>query len=259
MSLQVTNQQSERQQLVLLRRQSVFMFIVTHLDATGCFSGSDQYVANTVAVSNRLSVLRARQSLIDTGDLLVIETDRRWDKATGKLLPNRVRPVSTRTFWKREWVRNGSKTDADSVTDPGSDFVTLSESRGLGDKVVSRTRVNDSKDAGSSPVSTSAVNKVNRLVHEHKNSITAYRSTGDCIEELQQVAYSAGSRELGDRVRRTFDPPVKRHLDQLRRALSRARASLKRYPSSAKTEMPLRHRAEIKRIEAEIAELEGVQ
>src|SRR5438046_10444941 len=110
MSLTIHNLKSERQQIVLLRRQSVFMFIATHLDADGCFSESDQFIANTVAASNRVAVNRVRKSLEATGDVMVVENGRH--DAKGNPLPNKVRPVSVRTFWVCEWVRNGSKTES---------------------------------------------------------------------------------------------------------------------------------------------------
>ncbi len=217
MSLQVLNNKSEREQIVQLRRQSVFMFIATHLDPDGCFSGSDQYIANTVAGSNRQSVNRTRQSLEKTGDVMVVESDR-YD-AKGKSLPNRVRPVPIRTFWVREWIRNGSKTDPDF---PRSEH---------GQSAVPRSRVNSLNQHGLTPQSEAPVNTDKTRAHEHKNNTPLLESPSFISVDKQSIEYGACSREHG--FTKYTDPPVQRALDALRTKLAEMKAQQTKSPHNS--------------------------
>jgi hypothetical protein len=208
MSITVTNLKSERQQIVSLRRQAVFMFIATHLDADGCFSESDQYIANTVAGSNRVSVNRARKSLEETGDVMVVEKDRRDENRNQ--LPNRVRPVPVRTFWVREWVRGGSKT----------------ESSEHGENASEQTRIKSFNPQELTPQTKAPVNTAGTRVHEHKNSSLYTEQPISISVELQNTAYRACWSEHG------FDPPVAKAIRQLRNKLVEVQAQQKASPAN---------------------------
>jgi hypothetical protein len=241
MSTTVTKQKSEREQIVALRRQAVFMFIATHLDADGCFSQSDQYIANTVAASNRNSVSRTRQSLEASGDVMVIESDRR--DAKGKSLPNRVRPVPTKTFWVREWVRNGSKAETSEH----------------GEIEVLRSRVNSSNGAGVTHETGAPVSTAKTRAHEQKNSTPLTESLYSLSVEQQSTAYSTRWSEHGQASIKYIDPPVKQALTKLRKQLDEAKSRLSIYSEHATGEKPEKLRADVRRIECAIAVLEGRQ
>ncbi len=246
MSLTVTNQKSEREQIVALRRQAVFMFIATHLDTDGCFSDSDTYIANTVAGCNRQSVSRARQSLEATGDVMVIETDRH--DAKGRNLPNKVRPAPVATFWVREWFRQESKA----------------ESREHGENASEWARVNPSKDAGLTQKTGAPVGTVKTRAHEHNNQVSLKESPSSksvsSLEREKREDSVTSSREHGEKsIAYTLDKPVKQALAALRDKLARLKTQLSMYASDARGEKPEGYRAEVRDIEAQIATLEGRQ
>jgi len=228
MSLKITNEKSEREQIVALRRQAVFMFIVTHLDADGCFSESDQFIANTIAGSNRKSVNRARKSLEETGDVMVIETNRQ-DATTKRQLPNRVRPVPVKTFWVREWIRQGSKTE--------------SCVHGENDSSCPREELLSPKDLPSK--SHVSVSTAGSRGHDHKNNMLYTDQPYSLSVGLQSTAYSACCGVHG------FDPPVQQALDRLRGELAETQAQQKASSSNPYWG------TKIEEIEAQIAELEG--
>jgi hypothetical protein len=234
MSLTVTNPKSERQQIVDLRRQAVFAFISSHLDAEGHFSESDQYIANVIAGSDRKSVNRARQSLEQSGDCMIVEKDRR--DAGGKPLPNKVRPVPSKTFWVREWIRQGSKA----------------ETRVHGENGISRPQVNPSKEAGLKQKTSAPVSTVKTRGHDHKNSTQRTESPFSISEGLHSTAYSTHCCVHG-----VFDPPVRRALAALQRQLADVKSRLMIYSENATGGPPEQLRAELRDIEGRIATLEG--
>lgn len=243
MSLQVHNIISEREQIVALRRQAVFMFIATHLDADGCFCGSDQYIANTVASSDRKSVNRIRKALEESGDVMIVNEERRYD-SRGKLLPNRVRPVPIKTFWLREWIRQGSKA-AETALDTSGRSVQ-------GETGSSRPRLHASNDAGVTQESSAPVSKAKTLGRDHKNSIPLTESLHSLSVEQQSTARSTCRSVQGEPSTKYIDPPVKRAIAQRRAQIEKIRTSTSMYRT-----MPEKERAEVQRIEREIAELEG--
>ncbi|MGE5052930.1 MAG: hypothetical protein ACM3WP_02105 [Acidobacteriota bacterium] len=243
MSLQVTNQKCEREQIVALRRQSVFMFIATHLDADGCFSESDQYIANTVAGSDRKSVNRARKSLEETGDIMVVNEERRYD-ARGKLLSNRVRPVPVRTFWVREWVRQGSKT-AETALDTSGRSVQ-GETEGL------CPRLNPSNDEGLTQKTSAPVSKDKTLGRVHKNRVPLSEPLHSLSVGLQGIESCTHTSVQGEPSKKYIDSPVKRALARLRGDLEEAKGYLAKYDSAI-------NRENVRRIEQQIADLEGRQ
>lgn len=234
MSLQVTNQKSEREQIVALRRQSVFMFIATHLDADGCFSESDQYIANTVAASERKSVSRTRQALESSGDVMVVEKDR-YDKVTGRKLPNKVRPVPIKTFWVREWVRQGEKT----------------ETCVHGENASSRPRENHSNDEGLTPEQSASASTAKHRGHDHKNNTPLTESLHSLSVEQQSTEHCARWSVHGEPSAKYIDPPVKRALARLQKQLAETQAQQKISPQN-----PYWGNL-IVEIEQSIAELEG--
>jgi hypothetical protein len=239
MSLKIPSpSKSERQELALLRRQSVFMFIATHLDADGCFEESMSYIAATVAGSNRHSVQYAVESLIETGDIIVVESERRDTK--GKPLPNRQRPVPVRTFWVREWVRNGSKTGVSTggMSAHGERGVECSRSKSLNSQDLTSNR--------ELPVLTDKTR-----ASAHKNS-TLYREQLNSISaELQSTACSTHRSAHG--FTKYIDPPVQRALDALQDKLKEMKAQQQVSPHNPYWAK------EVAETEAEIAELGGVQ
>lgn len=236
MSLIITDKKPERQQVVLLRRQAVFMFIVTHLDDDGCFSGSDQYIANTVAGSNRKSISRARQSLQETGDVMVVESGRH--DAKGNQLPNKVCPVPTRTFWVREWVRGGSQTTLEP------------ESRVHGENATSCPRSSTLKPEDLTSQTDALVSTVKTRGHDHKHNITALNTPHLLSVEQKSVESRACSRVHGLTFTKYIDPPVARALEHLRGELEKVRGYLAKYDSAI-------NREDVRRVEQQIAELEG--
>jgi hypothetical protein len=233
MSLQVSNHKPERDQIVALRVQSVFLFIATRCDADGYFSESDQYIANAVASSERKSVSRARTILEDRDDILVVEKDR-YDPATGKKLPNKVRPVPIPTFWYRELVRQGSK----------------GESCVHGENAVSCPRVNPSKDEGLTPVTSAPVSTAKHRGHDHKRALQRTESQSFLAEGYQNslsteslsTEHCARWSVHGEPFTKYIDPPVKQELKRLRRARAQTPDSL---------------RDKIREIDEQIALLEG--
>src|SRR5204863_3494245 len=113
-----------------------------------------------------------RQSLQETGDCMVIERDR-YD-AKGRLLPNKVRPVPPKTFWVREWVRNGSTM----------------ENCVQGEDEVSCPRVSPNKDTGWPSTTSAPVSKAKHFGHDQKNSTPLTESQHSLSVGLQDRAYS---------------------------------------------------------------------
>jgi hypothetical protein len=238
MSLTVSNPpKSERQELAQSRRQNVFAFIASHLDDKGEFSESDQFIANTVACSNRDSVKYAREHLQAAGDLLILEKDR-WDKDTGKPLPNRVRPVPIHTFWLREWYRGGSKGAKPTVG------TSASSAHGKQGSECPRTKSLESQDL--TPKMDAPVPTVAGGGSAHKNS-TLYRD--------QPYSLSVGLQSTESFTRCSahgfFDLPVQRALNDLRDELAETQTQKRASPHNPYWS------TKITEIEQDIADLEG--
>jgi len=123
---------SERQELADQRRVAVFMFIATHpnpRDPDHCFTESISYIANCIRGGNRDNVKYALESLIASGDIIVVEKERRHDPQ-GKLLPNRLGTVPIRTFWLREWIRGGSRGQKPALESTNRALTTPSTASG---------------------------------------------------------------------------------------------------------------------------------
>jgi hypothetical protein len=237
MSLTVTDKKSLRDELALNRRQAVYMFIATHLDADGTFKESDQFIANSIRGGNRDNVNYARQSLEASGDVMVVK-NRRLEG-----LPNIVWPVPIRTFWVREWKRNGAKGAKPMV---GTGASCANHKTG-GDcppsKSLNQQELNPTTDA--------AVPTTKHGERAQKNSTLYTGQPYSLSVEQLSTAYRAYCSA------HPLDPPVQRALDSLRGKLTEIKTKLAQYHPQATGEMPERYRAEVSDIEAEIATLEG--